>query len=452
MTRRDKIVFSLCGLILLAAGVDLFHPLFGLNDAEEASLATLLIAALLWVTETIPLFATAFVIVFLQATLLIPALKATEHPLAFQALLSPFFSNIILLFLGGFVLSSAMHRYRLDQRLAHWLLARVEGNPKRLLLTMIGVSAFLSMWMSNTATAAMMFAIAAPIIVGLEGAPFARGLALAIPFACNLGGMGTPIGTPPNAIVLSYLTKAGMPISFFGWMTLAVPVMLIGLVFLWRLLLVLYPAGSVVVDCAVEEKGALSRRGWFVLAVFGVTCLGWMTSDLHGFPTGVVSLVPLILFFGLRVLSTQDFRTLSWDVLFMLGGGLTLGVGMSASGLATKIVGAIPEETGFTVVLLSFAALAAVMSTFFSNTATANLIIPIVVSMGTETVAMAVVVGMVCSSAMALPVSTPPNAIAYGSGAFSGRDMMKTGLIVTIFCVALILVAGRIYWRPLGLV
>lgn len=452
MSKRDITVFAVCGMILLLAMADLFQPLFGIDGAQEASLATLLIAALLWITEAVPLFATAFVIVFLQATMLIPALEGSDHPLAFQSLLTPFFSNIILLFLGGFVLSSAMHRYHLDQRLAHWLLARVEGNPNRLLFTMIGVAAFLSMWMSNTATAAMMFAIAAPIIASLEGAPFSRGLALAIPFACNLGGMGTPIGTPPNAIVLSYLDKAGLPISFFGWMTLAIPVMLLGLFFLWRLILFLYPPGDIAVDCDVGGKGGLTRNGWIVLAVFLVTCIGWMTSDLHGYPTGVVSLIPLIVFFGLRVLSTQDFRTLSWDVLFMLGGGLTLGVGMEASGLAEKIVGAIPEETGFTVVLLSFAALAAVMSTFFSNTATANLIIPIVISMGTETVAMAVVLAMVCSSAMALPVSTPPNAIAYGSGAFSGRDMLKTGVIVTIASVALILVIGRMYWRPFGLV
>ncbi|MBF0169982.1 MAG: SLC13/DASS family transporter [Nitrospinae bacterium] len=452
MRGRDKIVFATGALILLAAGLDLFHPLFGLDDAQEASLATLLIAALLWVTEAVPLFATAFVILFLQATLLLPALEAGGHPLPLQAILTPFFSNIILLFLGGFVLSAALHRFHLDQRLAHWLLARVKGNPNRLLLIMIGVSGFLSMWMSNTATTAMMFAIAAPIIMSLEGAPFARGLALSIPFACNLGGMGTPIGTPPNAIVLSYLAKAGTPLSFLTWMVMAVPVVLIALFFLWRLLLALYPADGVVVDCPMEEKGPLTGQGWFVLGVFVLTCVGWMTSDLHGYPTGVVALVPLVLFFGLRLLSTQDFRTLSWDVLFMLGGGLTLGVGLEASGLAAKIVGAIPEETSVSMVIVSFAVLTAVMATFFSHTATANLVIPIAVSLGAETAALAVIVGLASSTAMALPISTPPNAIAYGSGAFTGKDMLKTGLLVTVAVLALILIAGRLYWRPLGLV
>lgn len=217
----------------LAAHLRLFPSSWGLTPQQQIAFSILIIAATLWISEAIPLFVTSFIIVALQVVWLAPAMSEAGAPVPTQTFLSPFFSNIILLFLGGFTLSSALHKYHLDQRIALWIMARTGGAPSRLLLAVILISAILSMWMSNTATAAMMFAIILPIMSQLPAdAPFTHALALSIPFACNIGGLGTPIGTPPNAIALSWLQGAGVDITFLGWMVVALPVVALAIILL----------------------------------------------------------------------------------------------------------------------------------------------------------------------------------------------------------------------------
>lgn len=434
-------------LIFIAHEKELFQSLWGLNEAQGIALNILLIAALLWITELVPLFVTSFIIIGLQVGWLLPVINASGKIVDSQAFLSPFFSNIILLFLGGFVLSATLHKYDLDKKFARWILCRTGKSPTRLLVAVIFISAFFSMWMSNTATAAMMFAIVLPIISRIPNTNhFSKALALSIPFACNLGGFGTPIGSPPNAIALSYLYKNGVNLSFANWMMMCLPVMLILLSLLWWTLLKLYPPKNLEVSLEEESNAPLSRAQISVIIIFLLTCIGWLTTDLHGLSIAMISLFPIVVCFGFRLLSNQDFQLLSWDLLFMLGGGLCLGVGLQSSGLTDKFLLLLTQDAHYQVMLLTIASLGLIMSTFISNTATANLILPLVVSLDSNIGVIAVTVALVCSSAMALPVSTPPNAIAFGSGVLHSKDMLIAGLVVSILAFLIILLFGEFYW------
>jgi len=449
-----KLLFLSIAPILVVLGLqhqNVFQAWLKITRAQEISLTILVITATLWITELIPLFVTSFMVILMQIVWLLPTINAdrtAEEALNKEIFLSPFFCNIILLFLGGFVLSAMLHKFSLDLRIARWILKKTGSKPSRVLLGIMLVSSILSMWMSNTATAAMMLAIVFPIISKIpETSKFSKALALAIPFACNLGGLGTPIGSPPNAIAMSYLEKAGIEISFFTWIVAAVPLMLVLLTFLWFLLLKLFPPGDLEIQFDHKESEKLNRRQYIIIAVFLITCLGWLTTRYHHMSTGVVSLFPIIVCFGFRLLDTNDFRGLSWDILFMLGGGLCLGVGLKSSGLTEAIVAMIPTEGGF--VLIIFAILATVMTTFMSNTATANLIIPIAVSIGGDTSQLVLTIAIMCSTAMALPVSTPPNAIAFGSGILKAKNMIFPGFIISTVSLILVILAAPYLWELL---
>lgn len=452
MNRETILALTAITIVLACYSTGMFHQWWGLAEAEQISLTILAVTAILWISELVPLFVTSFIIILLQTRWLMPAMKSEGVEINSQSFLSPFFSDIILLFLGGFVISAMLHKYNLDQRIAKWILGKSYGNASLLLLLVILISAFFSMWMSNTATAAMMFAVILPIIRQMpKGSGFSVAIALSIPFACNLGGLGTPIGTPPNAIAISYLEKNNIHISFAEWMVFAVPILLVMLVILWRLLLVLYPIVGEKLCIVCVEDVRLSRVHYFIITIFLLTSLGWLTTDLHGFSAGTVSLFPVIACFGFRLLGTNDFRTLSWDVLFMLGGGLSLGVGLKESGLVGELVALVPDKTEAWIVVAVFGLLGMFMSTFISNTATANLIIPITVSLGGEAALATMVVAMSCSGSMSLPVSTPPNAIAFGSGILLSRQMLTAGGIISIFTLVAIFASYGSYWKILGI-
>ncbi|MBU0675597.1 MAG: SLC13 family permease [Proteobacteria bacterium] len=445
-------VVVLLALVTVAISTGLVEGLTHLDHAKAICLGIFFLAAVLWVTEWLPSYQTSLIILFLQISWLVPAINPKAGAAARQEYLSAFFCDITLLFMGGFVLAAALQKYGLDNRIAARLLKKTGTKPSRVLLGIMIVSALLSMWMSNTATAAMMLAIILPILRKIpEKNSFAKGLILSIPFACNLGGLGTPIGTPPNAIAMSYLVEKGLAISFSGWMMAAVPLMVLFIISTWLLLLKMYPPGSLEISLPTTQEGSLAPSHWFVMGVFALTILGWCTTGYHGLSLGTVSLLPVFLIFGPGLLNTQDFKQLPWDVLFMMGGGICLGVGLKESGLAGEAVKMIPAELDFFWVLLAFALLAGVMTTFMSNTATANLLIPIAISLPGNISFMTMTIAMVCSTAMALPISTPPNAIAFGSGLLTARDMIRPGLIITVFSLLAILAVGELYWPLLGL-
>lgn len=449
---RTLLIAAIVVTLLTGGATGFFEDWLSMSRPAGVALCILTVAAVLWVTEAVPLFVTSFLILFLNIVWMVPLLAKTATPVSAARFTAPFFSDVILLFLGGFVLSAAFRRYGVDERLARAVLQRTGDRPESLLMGVMATTAFLSMWMSNTATTAMMLGLAGPLLTQVAATdPFRKALTLGIPFAANIGGLGTPIGTPPNAIAVQVMTQTGSAPSFAAWITMAAPMFAIMLFVTWRLLLHLHPTGLRRVAFPAVPSTEFDARGAFVAAIAVLTIGGWLTSGLHGLSSGTVALVPVITFFSLRILKPADLRQLPWDVLILAGGGLSLGVAASSSGLAAWVVSHVPVgEAPLVIVALGFALVASVMSTFMSNTATANLLIPMAVSLpvGLERPILCLV-AFACSASMALPVTTPPNAMAFGSGHIQVRDMVWPGGLATLVGI-LAAVLSVFWWRLVG--
>lgn len=439
-------VITVLALLLLIYQFHWIQAGLGLTHAEEIAIIILIATATLWISEALPLYITSLGVLFIQLFWLLPVLQASGIQTQREDFLISFFGDITLLFMGGFVLAALLNKYGLSRMMARTIIEKTGSKPSQILLSIILVSSVLSMWMSNTATAAMMFAIIGPIVAGLpDSSQFPKAIALSIPFACNLGGIGTPIGTPPNAIAMEYLIRANINVTFASWMFMAVPLMLILLILLWKILLKRYPAGDIKIELEIEKLHSLGKRQYLVIAIFIVTIIGWLTTGYTGISTGMVGLFVVITAFGSRLLETRDFKNISWDVLFMLGGGLCLGVGLKLSGLTDTIAHMIPLENGLWIVLTSLVVIAAVMTTFMSNTATANLLIPIAIALPNGELVTAIAISLMCSSSMALPISTPPNAIAFGTGFLKSKDMLSSGIIVSFIALVGIVLTCMFY-------
>jgi sodium-dependent dicarboxylate transporter 2/3/5 len=403
----------------------------------------------------VPLFATSLFVLLLCLVWLAPVMRAHGIAVEDGVFLSQFFSNVIVLFFGGFVLSAALRHLRLDEWLACQIIRRSGDSIPRLMIGIMGTTAFLSMWLSNTATAAMMLALVIPIAGRLnEGDGYRLALLLSVPLAANIGGLGTPIGSPPNAIAIQYMQQLGLAPGFGQWMLVGVPGAVSMLALAWCLLIVLFRGSENRLPGGAEPPTIPRSPAVVIVTVTAaVTVLGWITTSFHGFSAGTVALLPAVVFFGCGILGIRELRTLSWEVLLLMGGGLCLGTAISESGLAAWLIGLLPER-GVSVValMIGFGTLACVMSSVMSNTATANLVMPIIVGLGIDSpTPIFVGTAFACSLAMPLPVSTPPNAMAFSSGEITVRDMVKPGLALTVVGLLLTFTAGRWWWRWLGI-
>lgn len=441
--RNIRRVAIFAAALLAGFAISRFHP-EGLSDAGRLTLGIFTTAAILWIVEPFPLYVTSFVIVILEVIVLgRPGGPLGLSSSGYNVFLHPFFDSVIVLLLGGFVMATALKRYGLDERISRSILSRTGTSPRRVLLGMMITSAFLSMWLSNTATTALMIAVAIPIVSAMDPAePFRRAIILGIPFASNIGGIGTPIGTPPNAIALGILAQMGRRLTFIEWMYRGIPVVIMLLVICWLVLCRLFPPRIDRIAIRFAEQGKMGNKPKFILIVFAGVVALWLTSNWHGVPSAIVSLIPLVIFFGLRLLRDDDLQDLGWGILFVVGGGMSLGIAMRESGLTVWIVDQLPfQAMGTLGVLFVFGIVAAIMTSFISNSATANLLLPIAVGVSAvEPSTTAAVVAIAASAAMILPISTPPNAIAYGSGFVNVRDMARAGSIITVIAIPIITV------------
>lgn len=430
--------------------------LFGLSHQAEIAFVILVVAATLWITEAVPLFVTSLLVLFYAQTWLAPAMKASGIAVEKSTFLAPFFSDVILLFLGGFVISAALHTYQIDERLARWILKRTGGSISMLSLGIMGMTAFLSMWLSNTATAAMMMALVLPIADKLQAGDSNRKLLiLSVPFAANIGGLGTPLGSPPNAIAMTFMRKVDLAPSFLQWIMIGVPGVVSMLLIAWLLLTFLYGRKC---DALDTQSRHITSVPWdwkpkFIVGITTLTAIMWMTTQLHGLTSGTVALIPVIILFGMRILRPEVLRTLAWDVLLLMGGGLCLGTCVSESGLADWIVDQLSLESASSFqIMIVFAVVACVMSSVMSNTATATLILPIAIGLDvTPLTPILIGIAFGCSLAMPLPISTPPNAMAFSSGQISVKEMLIPGLILTAGGLMLACTVGYTWWKFIGL-
>ena len=269
--------------------------------------------------------------------------------------------------------------------MSSFLLRPFGGEPRWVLLGIMLVTLMFGMWMSNTATATMMLALVMPMVVALPPQePFLKALVLAVPFAANIGGMGTPIASPPNAVALGFLQDSGYTVSFIKWMLVAAPLTLGLTLFAWAVLWKYF--APVTAGLRLEPAtGKLSRRGWLVVSVFAVTILLWMSDQWHGLPPSVVALLPAIVLTTTGLFTRDDLNRLEWRILILITGGISLGTGMHLTGLDQTIARSLPLG-GSTFASLSILVLATVVvGTFMSNTAAANLFLPIGISAATAT-------------------------------------------------------------------
>lgn len=435
-----------------------FFGIEALTVVQQRVIALFVFAALMWIFEIIPNWSTSLLVI------VISLLTVSNKGIGFfcdesfgklvnyKDLMASFADPVVMLFLGGFVLAIMAEKYGLDVTLARFMLKPFGTNPKMVLLGFLVVIAVFSMFMSNTATAAMMLAFLAPVLAALPSDDKGKiGLALAIPVAANLGGIGTPIGTPPNATAVKFLAEAGHEVTFGEWAVRMIPFVVIMILIAWVLLQVFFPFKAKEVKLEIPEN---KRKSDWKTKVVWVTFIGtillWVTEQWTGINSNVVALIPLGVLTACGIFTREDIKEINWSVLWLVAGGFALGTCLQGTGLAKVLIDAIPfGHMPVVVVLIIAGVVCYLLSNFISNSATAALLIPIlvVVAGGMEdpsaannasfvamggTQAMISFIAVCASIAMLFPISTPPNAIASSTGLVETKDMAKVGLVIGV--------------------
>ena len=435
-----------------------FFGIDALTPVQQRVITLFVFAALMWMFEIVPNWTTSLLVIVLSL------LTVSDKGLSFlckpeygtlvnyKSLMSAFADPVIMLFLGGFVLAIMASKYGLDVTLARVLLKPFGKKPKMVLLGFLIVIAVFSMFMSNTATAAMMLAFLAPVLKALpENETGKVGLALSIPVAANLGGIGTPIGTPPNAIAIGALENAGYQIGFATWMSRMIPYVVVMILIAWVLLQLFFPFKSDKIELKIEAKShKWNWKDYVAWITFFVTILLWVTESLTGINSNIVALIPLAVYTCTGVFGKDDIKEINWSVLWLVAGGFALGTGLNKTGLAATLINAIPFSTMNVVVVMIIAGLLCYfLSNFISNSATAALLVPILIVVGTAMAdpaaannaqfmalggmnAMIPFIAVCASIAMLFPISTPPNAIASSTGLVKTAQMTKVGIIIGV--------------------
>ena len=432
-----------------------FFGIDGLTVVEQRTIAIFVFAALMWMFEIIPTWTTSVLIIVIMLLTIsdssLPFMKGSGIPsemgtfVSYKSILATFADPVIMLFLGGFILAIASTKVGLDVQLARVLMKPFGKKSEFVLLGFLLVIGTFSMFMSNTATAAMMLTFLAPILKTLP--PDGKGriaLALSIPIAANLGGIGTPIGTPPNAIAFQYINDSlHLDVGFDDWMFRMIPYVYIMLLIAWVILLKMYPFKQKTIELKIESHHEKTWRTYVVWITFALTILLWMTESLTKLNSNVVAMIPVGVFCITGIITKDDLKDINWSVLWMVAGGFALGLAMTNTGLAEHLVTSIPFGEWLPMVVILVAGfIGYFISNFISNTAAASLIVPILcavaVGMG-DTLdpvggAKTLVIGSVlCTSlAMLFPISTPPNALAHSTGLVTTKDMTKVGILVGV--------------------
>lgn len=458
MKKTLSLIFGIlipCGILFIPLEL---IPIQGITIVEQRLLAILAFAVIFWIFEPIPVFSASVLIIFLELLMLsdkgliwFRSGVGSENfgtLIPYKNLFHTFSEPIILLFLGGFFLAMAATKYRLDINLARVLLKPFGKKPAFVMLGIMIITALFSMFMSNTATTAMMLAILVPILAVFDSDDPAKiGIALSVPFAANIGGLGTPIGTPPNVVAMKYLV-GDMAISFGGWMAFAVPFVCLLLAAAWMILLFFFRPATKSIDLEIKGRFMRTPQAITVYITFAVTILLWLFGSKIGLNSYVVAMVPVAVFTAGGIITASDMKKMSWDVLWLVSGGIALGVGLAETGLSGHLIASIPFDQFTPLMIVGMSVLIAIiMATFMSNTATANLILPIIAALGVSLVSLEALGGAKmliiattfgCSLAMLLPVSTPPNAMAYATNYFKTKDMIKAGFVVDVLGFAMI--------------
>jgi transporter, DASS family len=407
-------------------------------------LAILLFVAILWFTEALHITVTALIVPVLAAVSGVPGMGTKQA-------LAGFADPIIYIFFGGFALATALHVQKLDRKIALWLISLSRGNMLVSVLALFAVTAFLSMWISNTATTAMMLPLAMGMMSHLDPEKDRKTFVfvlLGIAYASSVGGLGTLVGSPPNAIAAKALG-----LDFRGWMNYGLPMMLALMpLVLFSMYVLLRPDFSRKVDIGNSEPIPWNLPRLLTLLVFIVTAIAWIlgaqikTTFGIDSPDTVVALAAAVTVVVLGLVTWRDVAAnTDWGVLLLFGGGIALSSLLDKSGASLALGQALASQFVTThpfIVILAVAAFIIMLTEFTSNTASAALLVPVFASIATQLnlpkEALVMVIGIGASCAFMLPVATPPNAIVFGTGLIKQREMMQVGMLLNVLCIILV--------------
>ena len=435
-----------------------------LDQAQVYVLFLLFFSIGLWVTEAVPPFAVGLLIFGFLVFALggyyaeIDPENASKYVAKYVQTWS---NSVIWLMLGGFVIAEAMQKVGLDKTLFKVTISKFGSKPRNVLLGIMLVTAVFSMIMSNTATTAMMIAAVIPFINTLEkNAPFSKALLIGIPAAASLGGMGTIIGSPPNAIAVDAMSNHGIQFGFLEWMIIGFPVAVILVLLFWLFLINKFVPKVSTIDLGflndLEGDTPSNSRIFrikrkIVSGVLLLTLTLWLTGNIHGIPASAVSLLPIMLLTLLGIVSGNDIRKLPWDTLMLVAGGLSLGLAIQETGLAEYYVKMLSNyDLNLYALMIVFSLMTVILSNFMSNTATTTILIPIaIILVSSNKVILPLVIGLSASAALFMPISTPPNAIAFSTGKLEQKDFRSGGLVAGIIgpivIIAMVLLMNAIY-------
>ena len=447
--------------VIIAIALAVGFLLYGLLPYEEPTnkgLALLAFVAILWLTEAIHITVTALLVPVLAILL---GLESTKS--ALQAFANP----TIFLFFGGFAIATALSVQKLDKYIAHKVIAIARGNFLLAVFFLFLATALLSMGISNTATAAMIIPLAMGLLKNIDYESNKGTYAfviLGVAYSASIGGMGTLVGSPPNAIVASQLN-----ITFSEWLRYGMPTVL-GLMplMIGTLYVVFRPKLNIKITSTEGVVDKLNGKQYLTILIFLITALCWIFSDLINetltsfigiekikYFDAVVAMIAAVFvcFFGVAEWKQIQENT-DWGVLMLFGGGLSLSVILTQSGASKALVDSVQfliADSNYFVIGLMVATFIIFLTEFTSNTASAALLVPIFISvaenLGVNPLGLSLIIGIGASCAFMLPVATPPNAIAYGTGKVSQRDMIKAGFVLNILCIIFISVVAYYFWR-----
>ena len=475
MKSIQKSLFLISGPLLFLA-MQFFSPPAGMSESAYSLLSITLWMALWWVTESVPIAITA-----LLPIILFPMTGAVD----LQTTTASYGHKYIFLYMGGFMLAIAIEKWNLHKRIALNIIKIIGTNISKIILGFMVATAFLSMWISNTATAVMMLPIAMSIVAQLQDNPnteknenliFGKALMLSIAYSASIGGMATLIGTPPNLVFAGYVEETyGIEITFLQWLKFGVPIAIPLLVIAWLYLTKFafkfkqkeFPGGKEEINRLLVLIGPMKREEKLVSSIFVLTAFCWITRSFilqEFFPfiddTIIAMTAGILLFvvpasdFKKRLITWEDAVKLPWGIILLFGGGMALAAGFQITGLASWLGAQMSVFQGLSLLVLVFVVITLVnfFTEFTSNLATTAMLLPILapiaISLNINPYMLMVACTIAASCAFMMPVATPPNAVVFGSGYLRIPDMIKSGIWMNIISI-LFLTLMVYYFLPI---
>lgn len=457
---ENRSTYIVTGLVvLILAGTNALPPPQGLSAEGLSMIGIAVVAALLWSTEVVPIPVTALLVIFLEGTLGV---------LPFQMALGSIAHPVNSLLFVGFALSAGLQKFGLDKRISISFIRIAGTRVRRLLLAMMAIVALLSMWMSNTSTVALVI----PVVMSIldvsrgENPNLKRAFLIGIAYAGTIGGIATPVGTPPNPITIGFLgDMTDINLNFLDWLMIGLPFTVVLLPLAWLTLILLYPPE--VKDIEIPRHALLIEKSVYppgeirkFLLIFTAIVVLWLAESFMPVPPNWLYIVAIggtiamcLPFIG--VLSWTELSTkVNWGVLILIGGGLALGNGLSSSGVIDWIVESLLlqiQGLPLSVLIVIIALITSLSIMFFcSITATSTAFVPLAISVAVQLnydpLIFAAAAGIASSFAYLLPANTPPNALAYSAGYFKTGDMIKAGTILLILSIAVFILLSQLLW------